>query len=164
MRGLNIQPIQSERLGFGVFGEYTGKKLTQLTSIGRDKVDLVSPCLKSQAQIYEKAVLQLEKATETLLRRHKKNIIEKQLAMKRVADIVIDIYVGLCVLSRVSRMIEEKSEADCQQEISIAKIFSQAAKRRIEDNFQGIEKNEDEEKKELADYIMTSEGYPWDTF
>jgi len=39
-----------------------------------------------------------------LLRRHGKSIADRQHDLKRIADIGIDLYVGLCVLSRAAAL------------------------------------------------------------
>ena len=48
--------------------------------------------------------------TDVLLRRHGKSIVEKQFALQRVADVAIDLFVGLSVLSRASSMPADDNE------------------------------------------------------
>ncbi|MCH8306905.1 MAG: acyl-CoA dehydrogenase, partial [Proteobacteria bacterium] len=93
--------------------------------------------------------------------RHGKSIIEKQFALQRAADVVIDLFVGLSVLSRVSAMTPDDSE-QYQQALSIAHIFSQRAKRRMNRNLRAMLRNEDEAAKSLAEYIFDKQSYPWD--
>jgi hypothetical protein len=49
-----------------------------------------------------------------------------------------------------------------QQALSIAHIFSQRAKRRMNRSLRAMLRNEDESAKSLADYIFDKESYPWD--
>ena len=49
-----------------------------------------------------------------------------------------------------------------QQALSVAHIFSQRAKRRMNRNLRAMLRNEDESAKSLADYIFDKENYPWD--
>ncbi|MCL4138777.1 UNVERIFIED_CONTAM: hypothetical protein GTU68_057124 [Idotea baltica] len=150
--------------GFGVLSSYATNRFSQLTSIGGDKISLVDDLLADEAAIYERATLGLARASEMLLKRHGKAIIDKQFAMKRVADVAIDITVGLSTLSRVTSLIAEKGAKASEQEISIVKIFAKQANRRIAQNLRRVEKgNEDEALKELADFIYEQGGYPWDT-
>lgn len=149
--------------GFGVLSEYAGRKITQLTSLGRNRImNLVPGPLQDEALIYEKYALELARVTDVLLRRHGKAIVEKQIALKRIADVSIDMFVGLCVLSRVSAMPPDDS-ARYAKALAIAKLFSQQAKRRMNQNIRRILRNEDEEMKSLADFIVDEQGYPWDT-
>ena len=149
--------------GFGVLSQYATKKVSQLTPLGRDRIELVNANLRNQALVYENYTRELAKATEIILRRHGKNIVEKQFAMKRIADVTIDLFVGLCVLSRVSALIEQKGVENCKHEINMATIFSQQAKRRMNQNLRRVDINEDEEMKDLSDYIVGQGKYPWDT-
>ena len=100
--------------------------------------------------------------TDVLLRRHGKAIVDKQFALHRAADVVIDLFVGLCVLSRVSSMADDDSE-QYRQALSIAHLFSHQAKRRMNRNLRAMLHNEDTIAKSLAEYIYQVEGYPWDT-
>jgi acyl-CoA dehydrogenase family protein 9 len=148
--------------GFGVLSGYVQKRMTQLTSVGRQKLERVHPLLRSESEVFELYVLRLSKAVNEILRRLGKNIIGNQLISKRVADITIDLFVGFCVLSRVTKMLEEKGEAQCVDELRIARLFAQQAKRRMNSNLRRLEKNEDGDLKGLAQSIFGSGGYRWD--
>ena len=148
--------------GFGVMSGYATRKWTQATSLGRDKVEAVHEELSGESEVLERMVIELSKATETVLRRHGKEIIGKQFAMKRLANIAIDIFVGFCVLSRVSTMLNEQGVENCNDELSIAQIFVKQAELRIKDILIGIERNEDEIMKALSDSAVAHEGYRWD--
>jgi len=148
--------------GFGLLSDYAGRRITHLTSLGQDRIIAAVPeVLRDDALIFEKYTLELARMTDVLLRRHGKSIIEKQFALQRAADVVIDLFVGLSVLSRVSAMTPDDSE-QYQQALSIAHIFSQRAKRRMNRNLRAMLRNEDEAAKSLADYIFDKESYPWD--
>jgi len=149
--------------GFGLLSEYAGRRLTQLTAVGRDRiVATVVPQLQDEALIFEKYTLEVSRSTDVLLRRHGKHIIGKQFAMQRIANAVIDLFVGLCVLSRVSLMVRQSEGRDMSQPLAIARVFSQQAKRRMNRNLRRILRNEDDDMKALADFIVAGQGYPWD--
>jgi hypothetical protein len=148
--------------GFGLLSDYAGRRITHVTSLGQDRIIAAVPeVLRDDALIFEKYTLELARMTDVLLRRHGKSIIEKQFALQRAADVVIDLFVGLSVLSRVSAMTPDDSE-QYQQALSIAHIFSQRAKRRMNRHLRAMLRNEDESAKSLADYIFDRESYPWD--
>ena len=148
--------------GFGLLSDYAGRRITHVTSLGQDRIIAAVPeVLRDDALIFEKYTLELARMTDVLLRRHGKSIIEKQFALQRAADVVIDLFVGLSVLSRVSAMTPDDSE-QYQQALSIAHIFSQRAKRRMNRHLRAMLRNEDESAKSLADYIYDKESYPWD--
>lgn len=149
--------------GFGLMTDYAGRRITTMTSIGQQRiVELVPEDLRDDALIFEKYALELARMTDVLLRRHGKTIIDQQFALQRAADVVIDLFVGLCVLSRVSSMAADDSE-QYRQALTIAHLFSHQAKRRMNRNLRAMLHNEDESAKSLAEYIYKVEGYPWDT-
>ncbi|MDZ4731827.1 MAG: acyl-CoA dehydrogenase family protein [Xanthomonadales bacterium] len=148
--------------GFGLLSEYAGRRITQLTSLGQERiVDAVPDSLRDDALIYEKYSLELARLSDVLLRRHSKGIANKQFAQQRVADVAIDLFVGLSVLSRVSSMKSDDSP-QYHQALAIAHLFSQKAKRRMKGSLRQILRNEDEAEKSLADFIFEKESYPWD--
>ena len=158
VQGIFNNPIK----GFGVLTDYTGRRLTQITSLGRDHIVANVPAsLQDEALVYEKYTQELSRLTDVLLRRHGKHIIGQQLSMQRVADVAIDLFVGISVLSRVASMEADGSEKYAFA-LSIAKLFTQDAKRRMNQNLRRLLKNEDESTTSLCDYIVNEEGYPWD--
>lgn len=148
--------------GFGLLTDYAGRRLTQMTSLGQDRiVSIVPETLRDDALVFEKYTLELARMTDVLLRRHGKSIAGKQFALERIANVVIDLFVGLCVLARVSSMASD-DDGKYEQASSIAHLFSQKAKRRMSRNFRSMHRNEDEAAKSLSDYIVENQEYPWD--
>lgn len=159
VEGIFNNPIK----GFGLLSDYAGRRITNMTSLGQDRiVGSVPDALRDDALVFEKYTLELGRMTDVMLRRHGKSIVDKQFALQRTADVVIDLFVGLCVLSRVSSMTDDASE-QYQQAVAIAHMFSQQAKRRINRSLRAMLHNEDDNAKSLSGYICKVEGYPWDT-
>jgi acyl-CoA dehydrogenase family protein 9 len=148
--------------GFGVLTDYAERRLAQATGVGRDKILAQLPqSLRAAAGIYERYTGELAKAADFLLRKFGKSITDRQHALKRIADIAIDLFVGLCVLSRAATLAGTAGE-DGRQAVAIAKVFAQQAKRRMANNIRRVERNEDEEMNTLAGFIMDKGSYPWD--
>jgi acyl-CoA dehydrogenase family protein 9 len=148
--------------GFGVLTDYAEKRLTRATGVGRDKILTPLPeALRESAAIYERYTLELAKASDILLRRHGKAVADRQHDLKRIADIGIDLFVGLCVLSRAAAL-STASGKPASQAIATARIFAQQAKRRMANSVRRIARNEDGEMNELAGFILDNGSYPWD--
>jgi alkylation response protein AidB-like acyl-CoA dehydrogenase len=148
--------------GFGVLTDYAEKRLTYATGVGRDKIlTPLPPELKGAAAVYERYTLELAKAAGYLLRRYGKSIADRQHDLKRVTDIAIDLFVGLCVLSRAAALRSAPADAGAQA-VAIARTFAQQAKRRMANNVRRIARNEDEEMNRLAGFILDQGSYPWD--
>jgi hypothetical protein len=95
--------------GFGVLTDYAERRPTQATGVGRDKIlSSLAQLLREPAGIYERYSVELARTCDLLLRKYGKSIADRQHALKRVADIAIDLFVGLCVLSRAQRNEDEE--------------------------------------------------------
>lgn len=150
--------------GLKTLKNYAGGKLGQLTSIGADKLDFAPATLKSEASFYENNALALAGAAEAAVKKHRKKIIDEQYTLKRLADIAIDLVVGLAVLSRVSDKIKAESEKAAAREIHILKLFTQGARVRISDNLEAIKRNADGSIEAIADDIVADGAYRYDLF
>ena len=130
--------------------------------MGRDKILASLPqLLRDAAGIYERYTLELARTCDFLLRKHGKSIADRQHSLKRVADIAIDLFVGLCVLSRAAALADQP-DGNGSQAVAIARVFAQQAKRRMANNIRRAERNEDEEMNSLAGFILDKGSYPWD--
>jgi acyl-CoA dehydrogenase family member 9 len=148
--------------GFGVLTDYAERRLTQATGVGRDKILTQLPApLREAAEVYERYTVEFAKASDYLLRKHGKAIADRQHDLKRVADIGIDLFVGLCVLSRAAGLSSEPGEGGMQA-MRIARVFAQQAKRRMANTVRRITRNEDEDMNRVAGFILDKGRYPWD--
>jgi alkylation response protein AidB-like acyl-CoA dehydrogenase len=148
--------------GFGIFSEYSKRWISHQTGYGSATMSKVHPELAAEARIIETHTRYLAALTDKLLRRHGKNIVDKQIVTKRMAQIIIDLYVLSCVVSRVTQAIEEKGMEVARREVEIAKIIGFQVDERIRLTIQRIDANEDELLKGLADFAVDQEKYIWD--
>ncbi len=160
LEGIFNDPIK----GFGVLSSYALRMAAHTTGVGGTKkvFTQLHPSLKSAAAIFEEGTSDLAIAADRILRKHGKNIIGKQFASKRLADIMIDLFVLSAVLSRVDSSIREKGLDKAKQEIEILEVFSGQVRRRTKGNFGKIDNNDDELIKDLADHALENEKYSWD--
>lgn len=148
--------------GFGVLGDYTSRRMREVTGYGTDRIQYgLDPALQKLAAIYEKYAVELSKSSDQLLRRHGKAIADQQHALKRIADIAIDLFVGLCVLSRVDSLLKQ-GHSSAAQAVDIATLFSRQARRRMARNLRGLEHNEDTLTERLAAAVIERGSYAWD--
>lgn len=161
LEGVFNDPIK----GFGVLSDYALRRATIATGIRREKYRFsgLNPLLKNQAGVFEDATRDLAAAADRLLRKHGRRIIDRQLATKRLADIMIDLFALACVLSRVNGSIEKNGAKKAEREIEIATAIASRARRRVRVNIDEIDDNADEELKSIADFTFTVEKFAWDT-
>ena len=160
LKGVFDDPIK----GFGVLSEYALKRASLLTGIDRPKSRFtkIAGVLHGETSLFEDATRQLAAAADRILRKHGKNIVHKQFATRRLADIMIDLFACACVLSRVDSAYKEKGPRGAELEMQILKVVSRQVKGRIDRNFAKIDDNDDELIKALADHAYEIEGYGWD--
>jgi acyl-CoA dehydrogenase family protein 9 len=156
--GIFNDPIK----GFGVLSEYASKKMGQLTSLGRQRLTKVSDPLENEAATCALGVAKLSQAVESALRRYGKDIIGQQLVTRRLADTATELFVGMCVLARVSSLLKEKGVEGCQDELRIARIYSHHAKGRIAGYLKELTRNTDQDALALADSMVERGAFTWD--
>lgn len=160
MKDVFSEPIK----GFGVLSDYARKHAQLRTGRGgASKLQDLHEAIQPQAEAFENEMRYLAQATDRILRKHGKNIIGKQFATKRLADIMVDLFVMACTLSRVQASIDANGAEKASKEIEILRVFTREARVRIKRNFRRIDNNEDELLKALADDAFQTERYRWDT-
>jgi acyl-CoA dehydrogenase family member 9 len=160
VRGVLADPIK----GFGVLSDYAMKHATIRTGLVGEKRGwtLLHPALHDQAEQFEEETRELAWVADRVLRRHGRAIIDKQFALRRIADILIDLFVMAAVLSRVNAALDERGEEKASRELDILRIFARRARGRIRGNLRRVDVNDDELVKALADDTFEREGYGWD--
>jgi alkylation response protein AidB-like acyl-CoA dehydrogenase len=160
MKGVFSDPIK----GFGVLSDYGRKHAKIRTGIGgATKLEGLHEATQAQAEVFETETRYLARAVDRILRKHGKNIIGKQFASKRLAEIMIELFVLASTLSRVQASIGEKGVEAARQEIDILRVFTRESRVRIKRNFRCIDNNFDEDLKALAEDAFEAERFRWDT-
>ncbi|MGB8931568.1 MAG: acyl-CoA dehydrogenase family protein [Anaeromyxobacteraceae bacterium] len=160
LKGIFDDPIK----GFGVLSDYAWWRTRLATGVRREKAKwtLLHPSLAPEAAIFEEEATGLARAADRLLRKHGKGIIEAQLATRRLADVMIDLFSLAAVLARVSTRIRDVGEAAAAKERELLRAFAFQAKHRVHSAFRGIEDNPDAAVGALADHVLEAGRYPWD--
>jgi acyl-CoA dehydrogenase family protein 9 len=151
-------PIRS----IGVVVDYVGERI--LREVRPDKLTLAHPELNSLADSVSDQVKQLRAVCESALRRHRKQIVERQFLQKRLADSVSDIYAQFAVLSRVSSIFDEQGVEPSGQERYIAQTFCTRAASRVRSRLGKIEHNDDERMIAIAKLAYRRGAYGYAFF
>ena len=126
----------------GVLVDYVGGRIQR--EVRPQRITMAHPELERHADSVGDQVKQLAAVSESLISRHRKEIVERQFQQKRLADAVADIYAQIAVLSRVTRIFEEHGVEPSGQERYIAETFCTRAASRVRSNFAQIEDNDDD--------------------
>jgi alkylation response protein AidB-like acyl-CoA dehydrogenase len=156
--GIFNDPIK----GFGVLSSYASKKIGQYTPLGRQTIAHVHPALSQESAMVEQGVAKLAQSVESVLRSYGKGIIGQQLVTKRLADSATELFVNMCVLSRVTAMLHEKGVGGVDTEVRIAKYLIHGSHQRIAGYLRALNDNRDHDLCALADSVLSAGGYTWD--
>jgi acyl-CoA dehydrogenase family member 9 len=160
LRDVLADPIK----GFGLLSDYARRRASLATNVGRGKgvFTRLHPALRDSAEVFEDATRDLATAADRILRKHGKRIVEMQFATRRLADIMIDLFVLACVLSRVDSSVKRVGVEKAVHEQEILEVFAGQVRRRVKSNFGKIDDNDDELIKHLADHAFEQEAFGWD--
>ncbi len=148
--------------GFGVLSGYAGRRFAQATGVNLGPAFAHCPVeLRPSCAVYEKYTTAFGGAAEQVLRKYGRGVVEQQYDLKRLADIDIDLFVGLCVMARAASLGEADPGRRAQVH-AIAATFTQQAKRRMAANLRRLERSEDEQLDQLAASTLEDGGYRWD--
>lgn len=153
--------IKFKAKGLGPVSDFAVRKIKQ--NVVGESITKAHPSLKKMAGVLEEYAVEFSTQIEVLLRRHGKDIFLRQFAQKRVADIAIDMYAMCCVLSRVTRSLQEKGAEKCELELAITEAFFMRANRRVRGNFKAIDRNDDDAMKLIAAKAYELGKYPFDS-
>src|SRR5438105_9635728 len=112
-RALN-DPIKS----LGVLRDYGLRKVRQTIPYGRTQITKAHESLRKQVANVEDAVQELASLTESVLRRHGRQIVEQQFATRRLAEVAICLMAMLAVISRTTSLIERHGVARSENELN----------------------------------------------
>lgn len=130
-----------------------GKYVTGKTGFGVQSIPGLSDQLKNEGDRLSKYASEFSNVVRDLLLKHKKDIINQQRQLERVADIAIDIFAMSASLSRASSTKASKEVAD--HEIELAKYICITSGRRVGDNLKLLNSSPEESGDKLCESIST---------
>jgi len=141
--------------GFGAFYGYASRRLRQKFS--PDMAKKIHKTLWPQTQQFGKSIAALSEAAEAVVKKYRKNVVNEQHDLRRIADITIDVYAMAAVLARVTSEIEKKGDGEgTLHSRQIAAVFCSQARRRIRGNLRSLEVNKDKFIDAISDRIVAS--------
>ena len=79
--------------------------------------------LQSHRKFFEKHVSELAAATARAIRTHKREIIERQQTLERLADMGIELFATACTIARTQQLIGERGAEQCERELGLCDLF-----------------------------------------
>ncbi len=121
-------------------------------------VDL-TPRLVAHGEYLEKHVAELHLATERVIRHYRRDIVDRQQELERLADMAIELFATICVLARTQRLVDERGEDGCARELDLCDLFVIESGRRFRAARQSLQSAQDDVRREVARRVRGDAGY-----
>ena len=151
----------------GILSDYVGKKIRGY--VAPERLESIAAELAAEADLVRRYTRSFAAAAETFLTRYGKQILERQYQQERLANVAVDLYTSLAVLSRATSSLRRQRPGSAE-EVRLARSFVQSAKYRIVGELKEMEKNRDRglaaardgERSAIAETAYSSPGYRFD--
>jgi hypothetical protein len=126
----------------GILSDYAARKIRGYVTPGR--LTRTAPELAGEAEIVSRYAGAASNILGRVLRKHGGAVIEREYHQERLANIVIDLYASLAVLSRATAAVASRGSEKAADEVGLARAFIQAAKYRIVGQLKDMDRNTDD--------------------
>jgi acyl-CoA dehydrogenase family protein 9 len=152
--------LKAPMSSLGILSDYAARKIRGVVAPG--KLTRISPELAAEGELVARYTRATGGAVETLLRKYGKDVIGKEYQQERLANVAIDLYASLAVLSRATAAVGASGAQKAADEVRIAKAFVQGAKYRIVGQLKELDKNRDATQTAISQTAYSSLGYDFD--
>jgi len=119
----------------------------------------LSSRLEAHGEYLEKHVAELHLATERVIRHYRREIVDRQQELERLADMAVELFATICVLARTQRLVDERGEDACARELDLCDLFIIESGRRFRAARQSLQSAQDETRREVARRVREDAGY-----
>lgn len=151
-------PIKS----LGVFTKFARKRLSNM--MGSKQLTKAHPELKEQAEKFSSCLGKFAIAVEDSLIKYGKKIVDNELPQGRLADMVIDLYVMIAVISRTTAILNSSKATQDQKDyvLRLTKQICKDSRRRLNSNAKSMSKNSDKAIAKISESVVSYGGYGLD--
>jgi acyl-CoA dehydrogenase family protein 9 len=115
--------------------------------------------LDAHGRHFEKHVAELKDSAERIIRAYRKQVVERQQELERLADMAIEMFATACVLARTQQLLEARGESGCERELALCDLFVIESGRRFRASRQSLESKQDELRRTVARHVREAKGY-----
>lgn len=151
-------PIKS----VGVFADFAKKRVGKM--IGTKTLTKVHPDLAGHAENFSRMLNDFSIAVENIIFKLGKNIIGNELAQMRIANMAMELYAMVCVLSRTTSILNraEVSDGDKQYVKTMTEIICRDARQKFTQNHKRLGETYDSLIPQVSKAVAEREGYGLD--
>lgn len=153
-------PIKS----LGVLSDFARKRLGKM--MPTRTLTKVHPSLENHATNFSSMLTDFSIKVENTLMKYGKNIIGNELPQKRIANMVVELYVQLAVMARTTSILtnEEVSESDKEYVSSLADLVLKDSRQSFMKNYKRLGGNYDKMVPKASNAVCERDGYGLDIF
>lgn len=146
-------------------GLLSGFAASRLRSIigASGTVDVVLDArIEKHKEYFEKHVRDMRSATDRAILRHRKQIVDRQLVLERLANMAIELFATASVISRTQSIIERGTSKEGDDAIQLCGLFCVESGRRFRDARTLLDSSEDvvdDARRSVAQSVRDAEGY-----
>jgi acyl-CoA dehydrogenase family protein 9 len=144
---------------FGLISGFAASRLRSMLGATPTLDEELHPAVDKHRKHFEKHVAELSAATTRLIMAHRKQIVDRQQELERLADMAVELFATACVLARTQRLIEERGADACAHEIDLCDLAVIEAGRRFRAARVAIGSAQDALRVSVAARVRDSGGY-----
>jgi acyl-CoA dehydrogenase family protein 9 len=115
--------------------------------------------LEVHKDFLEKHVAELSAATSRLIRHYRRDIIDRQQELERLADMAVEMFATACTIARTQREIVDRGIAQCERELDLCDLFVVESGRRFRAAREQLQSPLDETRRKVARRVRADAGY-----
>jgi acyl-CoA dehydrogenase family member 9 len=142
----------------GILSDYAARRIRRAVS---GRLTKIAPELSAEGEAVSRYARAAGGAAETLLRKYGKDVIQMEYHQGRLANVAIDLYASLAVLSRASAAVARSGSEKAAGEVRIAKAFIQGARHRMVGRLKDMESDRDVSRTAISESAYQALGYPF---
>ncbi len=151
-------PIKS----LGVLTNFAKKRITK--QLGTKTLTKVHPSLERHSQKFSHSLKDFSIAVENTIMKYGKDIIGNELAQLRIANMTIELYVQLCVLSRTTAILSNKAIPEGEKEYVtlLTEMICRDSHQSFTRNFHRLTSNYDKLTPKISKHVAERDGFGFD--
>jgi acyl-CoA dehydrogenase family protein 9 len=151
-------PIKS----VGVLSDFAKKRLSKY--VGSKTLTKAHPKLEAHAHHFVSSLKDFSIAVENTIMKFGKNIIGNELLQMRIANMAIELYVQLCVLSRTTSILNkaEVSEKDKEYVLMLTELVCRDSRQNFTRNYKRLNSSYDKLIPKISKAVSEREGFGFD--
>ena len=154
--------IQDPIKSVGILTDFAKKRISKY--VGSKTLTKVHPSLEGHGQEFISALKDFAIAVENTIMKYGKNIIGNELVQMRIANMSIELYVQLCVLSRTTAILNRSdvSEKDKEYVSLMTELVCRDSRQTFMKNYKRLNSSYDKLLPKISKAVSEREGYGFD--